>query len=360
MKIRTFIGFTLVELLVVIAIIGMLIALLLPAVQAAREAARRAQCTNNLKQIGIGIHNFNSTRDALPPICIFADRPTIHMFLWPFMEQQALHDKAMDDGLYRFAASHDDTNVIKSNTTWFNGISSPELKAGIGALTSYRCPSSNGSQAVKLSGNKSGPLTDYVALVAKNNGAYSWWHKYNRYDTVNTGDQNFNSFIGPFRLAIVAIYTETGADANDVTCRSIYNWELRDTMAWWSDGTSNQFIWAEKHIPDWALTNTSDVATSWNGGYQLTYNGDAASNIARVVDTNADLLATSPSTSKTANESNGPQTREGRETLGSSHSGIINFLLGDGSVRPIAVTSRPTILWNLTCVNDGETVEIPQ
>ncbi len=83
-------AFTLVELLVVIAIIGILVALLLPAIQAAREAARRAQCTNNLKQMGIAAHNFHDTHKALPPSRIVEHQATWLYLILPYMEDVQL------------------------------------------------------------------------------------------------------------------------------------------------------------------------------------------------------------------------------------------------------------------------------
>ena len=98
-------GFTLVELLVVIAIIGILIALLLPAVQAAREAARRSQCTNNLKQIGLALHNYHDANKAFPalkggPTTVDSGSTGLRYRLGPyprlcaFLEQQAIYDEA--------------------------------------------------------------------------------------------------------------------------------------------------------------------------------------------------------------------------------------------------------------------------
>jgi prepilin-type N-terminal cleavage/methylation domain-containing protein/prepilin-type processing-associated H-X9-DG protein len=95
------VGFTLVELLVVIAIIGILVALLLPAVQAAREAARRSQCTNNLKQLGLALHSYHDTYKVFPAMAAGTQSGSVHndgylsglVALLPYVEQKPLYDR---------------------------------------------------------------------------------------------------------------------------------------------------------------------------------------------------------------------------------------------------------------------------
>lgn len=144
-------AFTLVELLVVIAIIGILVALLLPAIQAAREAARRAQCTNNLKQFGIAIQNYELSHKQLPagaywndvrdsgtpkecdfncsitdpnPHCCVKDAGSIHMFLLPYMEEQPLYD------LFNFDINAVDEQLAPDGTP-----------LGSRSIASFVCPS---------------------------------------------------------------------------------------------------------------------------------------------------------------------------------------------------------------------------
>ena len=122
-------GFTLIELLVVIAIIAILIALLVPAVQKVREAAARTQCTNNLKQIGLGLHNFEGTFKRLPPLYGGAVAPgtavgnsmkfaniwgSTTVFILPYIEQDNLY-KAMATGGTPPTYSGDTNNAQTGN-----------------------------------------------------------------------------------------------------------------------------------------------------------------------------------------------------------------------------------------------------
>ena len=130
-------GFTLIELLVVIAIIAILIALLLPAVQQAREAARRTQCKNHLKQLGLAMHNYHDIHNCFPPAGIHNPANaalawhSFHTYILPQLEQTAIY------------------NEFNINLTIFANLPAPasplNIKAATRVIPVFRCPSSPGS-----------------------------------------------------------------------------------------------------------------------------------------------------------------------------------------------------------------------
>lgn len=137
-------GFTLVELLVVIAIIGILIALLLPAVQAAREAARRTQCTNNLKQIGLAVRNYDNTYGALPPAFLSppefrqsgVHNTSIFVALLPFLEQGPLHDQVTSSFTFT-----DGSGATVSAGPYGEGVNPNDYPPWWTSISSLLCPS---------------------------------------------------------------------------------------------------------------------------------------------------------------------------------------------------------------------------
>jgi len=356
-------AFTLVELLVVIAIIGILIALLLPAVQAAREAARRMQCTSHLKQIGLGIHNFLDSQKGLPPCCPSSNQPSFYLLLFPYMEQTALYEQAVDAAKIHMHCAW----------PWYDEL--PDDQKRNFAVGTFNCPSrrsggnylSRSPEAVIFSG----PRGDYAVLIAKNYDIrdYHWWHCYGlpyfQFDVGGGPRMIFNEMAGPFRPGIATYNSSPASSYTDPQAEGmIYlnftSWQVRDTISYWSDGASNQFCLAEKHIPAHSLNQDTTAGAVWDGGYLVYWWGHPGMAWGRFVGRDYAVMARGPKDPRVP-----PGTYQGNGVdwadcgLGSSHSGICNFLIGDGSVHSVGITISPEVLHQLTCVNDGNVANMP-
>ncbi|MDR0869891.1 MAG: DUF1559 domain-containing protein, partial [Planctomycetaceae bacterium] len=369
-------GFTLVELLVVIAIIGVLIALLLPAVQAAREAARRMQCTNNLKQYGLAVHNFHDTRQGLPPSCIGYigtespattdaqkhGRASFWVFILPFMEQQSLYD-FVSEKTNSFSLGCNGTNLW--NFASATAAERDTYQSTLGSVSVFLCPSRRGEAGSYLGKTDAqdsqriyGPQGDYAILVGRQSTSWSNWLQYqNATDTNMTDGQR-----GAFRTVVW--------QGNNPL-----NWTLRDNFSWMSDGTSNQLLIGEKLIYFDAIGVCRDAAAA-----NRPYVGDCSIFAAgewKTIPTARSFNAHIENNYKKAPKDAYTETSA---QWGSSHPGVVNFLIGDGSVRALSVTiptgvltmtdsngsagnngtlNVDSILAKLGNVNDGNNVSLP-
>jgi prepilin-type N-terminal cleavage/methylation domain-containing protein len=336
-------GFTLVELLVVIAIIGVLVALLLPAVQAAREAARRTQCTNNLKQIALAAHNFESTHRRFPPGIIGpvdqnrnanhvwwnlepGQHPNIGVLtlLMPFLELS---------NLYEHPSAHRELNLDRTYhtasptelgrfTTWFstaNGAFNLWNPWAQYRIPAFLCPSDS-----TYSNSPNGE----VIMTATWPG--------------NLGHQAFVNRTEAGRTNYVGVCGRLGGHINDPywgQFRGIFGNRTKTRMGDVIDGTSNTLMFGEVTgvYPDW---QSFERRRGRIREFLFNHNGLPI-------------------------ELHHPWYRENTDwahqyRFSSSHAGgVINWALADGSVRNISDTLDFSILEALSGRDDGVVASVP-
>lgn len=335
---RKKLGFTLVELLVVIAIIGILVGLLLPAVQAAREAARRMQCGNNMKQIGLAIHNYEGVYKRYPIGSVDDDpkeatprrlwdggrhrKGTVLVKLLPYMEQGPLFDSI---------------NFAGDVTAQLNNVNGPNMQNR--AMGIYRCPS-DGTSARVLT--RQDQFYNYSLSIGNQNmDAQGGWcnvHPSNSFNTRAAGVLGGNIFNnGGNGHGHSGAYARP-AGISGVISRCDWSAKFSDL----SDGTSNTIAGGEilpschdHHRGGWYDTNGQWTATT----PRINFNTCRKQGLS--------------DTAQNCNDHRNWMTSGGFK---SDHTGGAQFVLGDGSVQFLAQSIDYLTYQQLGSRNDGEVV----
>jgi type II secretory pathway pseudopilin PulG len=300
-------------LLVVIAIIGILVAMLLPAVQAAREAARRMQCANNLKQIGLAAQNFHDVQRAFPGSRLPCHHGTWLNDLWPYLEMTAIADAWDDEKSYHYQPLE---NVQFQVPT-------------------YLCPSRRGAGQLSINGDSRGPvphrpgaLSDY----AGNSGDdWSLWDGYqvgSRGVLVTDNSVAFN-------------FGNCGGAQPDWLYRGYH--DLFVGIESVTDGTSHTLLVGEKHVP-LAGFGTYALGADVHGDNSC-YNPDHLEAVCRFAGPGLGLA-------RSMDEFSGVSAL----IFGSAHRGLVQFVFADSSVHSLDTAIDVTVLGYLAARNDRNSI----
>jgi prepilin-type N-terminal cleavage/methylation domain-containing protein/prepilin-type processing-associated H-X9-DG protein len=297
-------GFTLIELLVVIAIIAILIGLLLPAVQKVRDAAARIQCSNNLKQIGLAAHNYHDQNGYLVPSWLGGNQldpdgwASWGVLLLPHLEQSSVYNL---------------WNLNYSASKQVPAAYQQQLKV-------YLCPARPG--AVLSTGDFSpagGGLSDYAAS----------------FGTAANGSNSDGAIIPTANMA-----TSLTTDASGVPVLKP-GWRGQVHLLSIQDGTSNTFMFGEKHIRPNSLRGKNEDRSVFGG------QNNSVRRMAGIA-ANGDARALMPPQAQT--------TALANTAFGGPHAGVCQFVFCDGSVRSVPLSTDLTTLTALVTRSGGEVV----
>ena len=326
-------GFTLVELLVVIAIIGILIAMLLPAIQAARESARRANCSNNLRQLGLGILTYaDRNSEQVPPSEV--GRHSWLALMWPVMEQGPVYAEVQ--------LQHDFDNNTEASPVGLqrtNRILHQQFRGDV-----YLCP----TRGFRQSGWGTGQAVDYlpIGLLYKPSGWPGAAPNNNYIGTANASQPYVGGpIVGPARESNVT--DSAGNVRRDIVSKV--------SIGSVSDGMTYTAFAGEKHLPPTqAGTAVNDYPWSPSSlGEREQWHSNKFIGLGLAARADFPAFDTSLGTDQNA------LRPDAHYMFGSWHPGITQFIFGDARVQAVKNFAAPEVLQNMGGRADGQPYNLP-